>query len=60
MGFNWVRHEFQLGTNYGLPVARPTDVVAEANRIGEDVAGKRADDRPRRGNAQSLLVYKER
>ena len=60
MSFNWVRHEFQLGTNYGLPVASPTDVVAEANRIGEDVAGKWADDRPLRGNAQSLLVCKER
>jgi hypothetical protein len=59
MSFNWVRHEFQLGTKYGLPVAGPTDVEAEANRIGEVVAGKRADDRPLRGDTQSLFVGKE-
>jgi hypothetical protein len=59
MSFNWVRHEFQLGTNYGLPVANPTDVEAETYRIGEDVAGKWAEDRPFWENTQSLLVCKE-
>ena len=60
MSFNWVHHEFQLGpmrrTNYGLPVVSPTDLVAEAKRIGEDVAGKWADavDREARFPAETI------
>jgi hypothetical protein len=53
MSFNWVCHEIQLGPNYGLSVASPTDLVAEAKRIGEDAA------RSLLGNARSLLVHKE-
>ncbi len=63
MSFTWVHHEFQLGsvrrTNYGLLVASPTDLVAEAKRIGEDTAGKWAEDRSLQGNAQSPLVRQE-
>jgi hypothetical protein len=59
MSFNWVCREFQLGSNYGLPVASRTDLVAEAKRIGEATAGKWADGRSFRGNAQSLLVREE-
>jgi hypothetical protein len=63
MSFNWVQHEFRLGsvprTNYGLPVASPTDLLAEAKGIGEDTAGKWAEDRPLQGNAQSALVRQE-
>ena len=47
MSFDWVHHECHLGpirrTNYGLPVVSLTDLVAEAKRIGEDVAGRWAD-----------------
>ena len=63
MSFNWVQHEFQLGsvprTNYGLPVASPTDLLAEAKRIDEDPAGMCAEDRPLQGKAQSPLVPQE-
>jgi hypothetical protein len=49
MSFNWVHHEFQLGlvrrTNYGLPVVSPTDLVAEAKRIG-GLRGDRNDSEP--------------
>jgi hypothetical protein len=38
MSFNWVQHEFQLGsvprTHYGLPVASSTDAIVEPKRIG--------------------------
>jgi hypothetical protein len=53
MSFTWACHEFQLGPNYVLSVARPTDPVAEAKRKGEDRA------RSRQANARSLLVHKE-
>ena len=59
MRSNRVCHEFQLGRNYGLPVASPIDPVAEANRIGEDVAREWADAVSLQGNARSLLVRKE-